>query len=224
MKTSHIPPVWYAGVILLLALVVFFSGCTQQPSQNTAVTAVPTDNSALRAPVQSATGVPSITASLPYGVTLTYPNDWERQDVLTSGVRDYGKNTKNIANFYSPNEIPGDTLSYNSLSIDLDQNVQEDFDQYFNQATLAIGKTYNTQMKAHSYSLKISGYDSYELDFETNDVKGTYLFTNADGSIYIFAFKGTTKPVAVEALSGEIVDIYKSIRLNPPVTVVPKQR
>jgi hypothetical protein len=165
-----------------------------------------------------------IAASLPYGVTIFYPDDWQRQDVLTMSVRDYGKNTVNIANFYSPNAIPGDTLSYNSLSIDIDQNVQEDFDQYFNQATLAVGKTYDPQMQAHSYSLKISGYDSYELDFQTNDVKGTYIFTKVDGSIYIFAFKVPNKPLVITALSDEIVGIYKSIQLNPTTTPVPKQR
>ena len=223
MKTLHISPVWYAGVILLLALAILFTGCTQTSTQSTAITTAPTSSQPLKAPVQTAVA-PMVTANLPYGVTISYPNDWERQDVLTQGVRDYGKNTVNIANFFSPNEIPGDTSSYNSLSIDVDQNVVEDFDQYFNQATLALGKTYGTQMEAHSYSLKISGYDSYELDFQYGGVKGTYIFTKADGSIYIFAFKGPTKDIAVEALSGEIVDIYKSIQLNPPVTIVPKQR
>jgi hypothetical protein len=219
MKTSHISPLWYAGVILILALAVFFTGCTQPSSQS----AAPTTGQGLKAPVQM-TVAPMITASLPYGVTISYPNDWERQNGLAFGVRDYGKNTVNIANFFSPNEIPGDTLSYNTLSIDVDQDVQEDFDQYFNQATVAIGATYDTQMEAHSYSLKIAGYDSYELDFQSKDVKGSYIFTNADGSIYIFAFKGPTKPIAIKALSEEMVDMYKSIQLNPPVTIVPKQR
>jgi len=223
MKPSHDSPVWFAGVILLLALAVFSTGCTQPSTQGTAVTVAPTTSGASLAPMQSAI-VPMITASLPYGVTISYPNNWERQNVLSSGVRDYGKNTINIANFYSPNEIPGDSLSYNSLSIDVDQNVTVDFDQYFNQATLAIGKTYDPQMEAHSYSLKIDGYNSYELDFQTKDVKGSYIFTNADGSIYIFAFKGPMKPIAVKALSGEIVNIYKSIRLEPPVVSMPKQR
>lgn len=223
MKTLHISPVWYAGVILLLALLVISTGCTQPSSQGTAITVTPTASQGQKAPVQS-TMAPMVTASLPYGVTISYPNDWERQDVLSSGVRDYGKNTVNIANFYSPNEIPGDTLSYNSLSIDVDQNVDQDFDQYFNQATLALGKTYGTQMEAHSYSLKIAGYNSYELDFQYGDVKGSYIFTDADGVMYIFAFKGPTKDIAVEALSGDIVGMYKSIQLNPPVTVIPKQR
>lgn len=224
MKTQRISPIGYAGVILLLALAILFSGCTQPSTQSTAVTAVPTTTMGLKAPVQTTAVSLTTIASLPYGVTITYPSDWQRQDVLASDVRDYGRNTVNIANFYSPNEIPGDLLSYNSLSIDVDQNVKEDFDQYFNQATLAVGKTYGTQMEAHSYALKISGYDSYELDFQYGDVKGSYIFTNADGSIYIFAFKGPTKPIAVRALSGEIVDMYQSIKIDPPVTYVPKQR
>ncbi len=224
MKPSHISPIWYAGVILLLALAVLFTGCTQPSSQSPAITTAPTTSQGLKAPVPTTTVVPMITANLLYGVSISYPNDWERQDVLTSGVRDYGRDTINIANFYSQNEIPGDTLSYNSLSIDLDQNVKEDFDKYFNQATLAIGKTYGTQMEAHSYFLKIAGYDSYELDFQYGDVKGSYIFTNADGTIYIFAFKGPTKRIAVNALSDDIVDMYKSITLNPPVNYVPKQR
>ena len=74
------------------------------------------------------------------------------------------------------------------------------------------------------YSLKIGGYDSYELDFQTKDVKGTYIFTNAKGTMYIFAWKGPTKPIAVHALQGEITDMYKSIKLDLPDPGIPKQR
>jgi hypothetical protein len=224
MKPLYVPPVWYAGVILLLALAVLSMGCNQQSSPGAAATTASTSGQGLKAPVQTTAAVTMIDASLPYGVTITYPSDWERQNILTTGVRDYGQNTLNIANFFSPDEITGDPLSYNSLSIDVDQNVQTDFDTYFNQATLAVGKTYGTQMEAHSYSLKIGGYDSYELDFQTSDVKGTYIFTNAGGSMYIFAFKGPTKPLAVSAFATEKVDMYKSIQLNPPALSVTKQR
>lgn len=223
MKPLKIPSMVYAGVILFLALAVLFTGCTQPSSQSTEVTATPAAGQGQMAPPQK-TAVPMIPANLPYGVSFSYPGDWERQDVLTSGARDYGQNTMNIANFYSPTEIPGDPSSYNSLSIDIDQNVKGDFDTYFNQATLALGKTYGTQMEAHSYSMKISGYNSYELDFQYGNVKGSYIFTNADGSIYIFAFKGPTTKGAVDALNGDKEDMYKSIRLNPPVTSVTKQR
>jgi hypothetical protein len=225
MKPKHNLSLCYAGIICILALSVFFAGCTssQAPAGAPAGTPAPTTSQASLAPLQT-TIAPMIIANLPYGVIMSYPNSWERKDVLTSGVRDYGQNTVNIATFFSPNEIPGDSLSYNSLSVDVDQNVQQDFDTYFNQATIALGKTYGTQMQAHSTTLKIGGYDSYELDFQSSDVKGSYIFTNAGGSIYIFAFKGTTKPIAVHALQSEIVDMYKSIQLTPPVTVAPKQR
>jgi len=221
MKTSYIVPAGW-GIVLLLAFTVFCSGCTSPATPSPAPAAPP----ATSAPAVTVTPAVEqmLTASLSSGVTISYPSDWERQDVLTTGVRDYGRDTINLANFFSPLEIPGDPRSYNALSIDVDKNPTGDFDAYFNQATLAVGKTYGTQMEAHSYSLKISGYDSYELDFQTNDVKGTYIFTKVDGTIYIFAFKGPNKPAAVKAFAGEIVDMYKSILVNPNPTPVPKTR
>jgi len=42
--------------------------------------------------------------------------------------------------------------------------------------------------------------------------------------MYIFAFKGPTKPLSVSALQGEIEGMQKSITLNPPVPAVVKQR
>jgi hypothetical protein len=173
MKKAYGFSLCFAGLVVILALAVFFTGCTQPSSPAPAVTPAPTSGQV------SPAGVPSpVAASLPYGVTIAVPGDWKQQAALTTGVRDYGKDTTNIANFFSPNEIPGDSASYNSLGIDVDQNVQQDFDTYFNQATIAVGKTYGTQMQAHSITLKIGGYDSYELDFQTADVKGTYIFTN----------------------------------------------
>lgn len=209
-----------SGIIIVLALVVFFTGCTQ-PSQGPMVTPSATTGQV------SPGAVPSLVpTTLPYGITISVPGDWERQDVLTTGIRDYGQETINIANFFSPDEIPGDPQSYNSLSIDIDQNPQGTFDQYFNNATIAVGNTYSNpiNIQAHSYALKISGFDSYELDFQSSDVKGTYIFTNAKGSIYIFAFKGPNKPAAVNALNSEIVDMYKSIQLNPSPATIVKQR
>ena len=131
-------------------LAVTLTGCTQ-PSTLAApstVTPTPAADQVIETPV------PLITTSLPYGVTISVPKDWERHDVLTSGVRDYGYDTVNIANFFSPNEVPGDSQSYNSLSVDVDQNVQEDFDQYFNNATLAIGKTYSTPINIQAHSTR----------------------------------------------------------------------
>ena len=42
--------------------------------------------------------------------------------------------------------------------------------------------------------------------------------------MYIFAFKVPNKPRAVQVFQGAIVDIYKSIRINPPSVVVTQHR
>jgi hypothetical protein len=209
MKTFFGYPCIGIAVVVLVAVSVLFTGCTSNSGQGTP------------APVST-----NVSASLPYGVNISVPADWTRQDVLTSGVRDYGTTTVNIANFYSPDTIPGDKASYNTLSIDIDQNPGADFEKYFNNATLAVAKTYGdpTQVEAHSYTITISGYKSYEVDFQSSEVKGTYIFTSTKNGMYIFAFKGPNKPLAVQASEGEIVAIYKSIRLNPPTVDVPQHR
>jgi hypothetical protein len=207
------------AIVVLVAISVLFAGCTSQSTgQNApAVTGTP-------APVATSAGTTS--ASLPYGVTISYPDTWTRQDVHTNVVRDYGTTTINIANFFSPDTIPGDTASYNTLSVDVDQNPGSDFEHYFNQATLAVEKTYGTPLdvSAHSYTRDISGYTSYELDFQTTDVKGTYIFTSTENGMYIFSWKGPNKPEAVTALQGDIESIIKSIRISPPAVVVTQQR
>jgi hypothetical protein len=216
----------YAGilVVVLVAAAVLFSGCTQPAGQQTPLaTGSPGGNAGQGTPAPVGTNV---SASLPYGVTISVPADWTRQDVLTGGVRDYGTTTVNIANFYSPNAIPGDQASYIALSADVDQDPGADFEKYFNNATLAVGKTYGVpiQIEAHSYTITISGYKSYELDFQTAAVKGTYIFTSTENGMYIFAFRVPNKPPAVQAFQQEIVDIYKSIRISPPTVTVTRHR
>jgi len=210
MKPSHSYSLLFAGFFLILVLALLFMGCTQ-PAYQIPATPPATQVSPSQPPVAT-----TVTATLPYGVTISVPADWKRQDTLTMGLTDYGRDAVNIAKFTSPAEVPGDPESFNSLSIDVDQNFQGPFDQYFNNATIALGKTYGTQMESHSITLKIAGYDSYELDFQTADVKGSYIFTNAKGAVYIFAWKGPDKPLAVNALQGEITDMYTSIGISPP--------
>jgi hypothetical protein len=79
-------------------------------------------------------------------------------------------------------------------------------------------------VEAHSYTIPISGYKSYELDFQTAAVKGTYIFTSTENGMYIFAFKVPNKPRAVQVFQGAIVDIYQSIRISPPTVVVTRHR
>jgi hypothetical protein len=229
MKTFSYPRIGIA-VVVLVVITVLFTGCTSPTDQKIpATTEPPVVTAGQGAPAPVSTPVQAntyVSASLPYGVTISVPADWTRQDVLTSGVRDYGTTTLNIANFYSPNAISGDLASYTSLSVDVDQNPGADFEKYFNNATLAVGKTYGvpTQIEAHSYTIPISGYKSYELDFQTAEVKGTYIFTSTENGMYIFAFKVPNKPPAVRVFQGAIVDIYKSIRINPPTVVVTQYR
>lgn len=227
---------WVHAVLALAAVfAVLFMGCTapqQASSPTVAASPVPTAftaaaTEATSAPIATVSEVPLLTANLPYGVAITYPQNWERKDVGTSEVRDYGRNTVNIANFFSPDALPGDSESYTTLGIDIDQSPDvTDLEQYFNLATVGLGKYYGPsfEITKHSYQLKISGYKSYELDWQTKDEKGLYIFTEAKGDVYIFAFKSKNKPVASGAYSAEIEQMYKSVGLNPPDLVVVKHR
>ena len=170
------------AIVILVAAAVLFAGCTSEPAKIPGSQAAP------------AAGVVPGSASLPYGVSLTVPADWTREDVLTSDERDYGTRTIRIAEFTSPVTIPGDAASRNTLSVDLDQSPGGDFEVYFNQATLALERSYSTQLDSHSIvkssTLQIAGFKSYEVDFQTAEVKGSYIFTSTDKGMYIFAFKG----------------------------------
>ena len=218
------------AVVILVAVSVLFTGCTSPADQHIPAVTEPPGGTPVQGPgVTTSTPAPAsteVSSSLPYGVTISVPADWTRQDVMAGGVRDYGTTTLNIANFYSPYAISGDRSSYIALSVDIDQNPGKDFEKYFNNATVAVQKTYEalTHVEIHSYSLKISGYKSYELDFQTRQVKGTYIFTSTENGMYIFAFRVPNKPQAVQVFQGEIVDIYTSIRINPPVVDVTPYR
>jgi hypothetical protein len=218
------------AIVVLLAITVLFTGCSGPTDQKVpSSTGSPGVTAGQGAHTPASTSVPAntdVSASLPYGVTISVPADWKRENVLSGGVRDYGTTTVNIANFYSPYAIPGDQSSYVVLSVDVDQSPGTDFEKYFNNATIAVQKTYDvlTEVEAHSYTITISGYKSYELDFQTEQVKGTYIFTSTENGMYIFSFRVQNKPRVVQALQSDIVAIYKSIRLNPPTVVVTPHR
>src|SRR5512137_523411 len=96
-------PCFGIAVIVLVVISVLFTGCTTFSRQGAPVPATPSVSISTPAPVStSAPAGAEISASLPYGVTLSVPADWTRDEVLTSGTRDYGTTTLNIANFYSP--------------------------------------------------------------------------------------------------------------------------
>jgi hypothetical protein len=183
---------------------------------------------------QSSPAKGKYTSSSQYGITLTYPADWEKEDAGDTAMRDYGRVTTNIANFYSPDisreraylaQPNIDTASYTAMSIDVDPEPVTEFDQYFNLVVIALQKYYgHIDITKHDYLLKISqtdkfqGYQSYQIDFDTASMRGSYIFTNVDGTIYVFAFKNPSPYAA------EIRDIYKSIRIDPLVTAMQKHR
>jgi hypothetical protein len=218
------------AIIVLVAITVLFTGCTSPTDQKIpAATVSPGVTAGQGAQGPGGTSVPAgtdVSASLPYGVTISVPADWKRENVLSEGVRDYGTTTVNIANFFSPYAIPDDRSSYVVLSVDVDPNPGTDFEKYFNNATIAVQKTYDvlTEVEVHSYTLMISGYKSYELDFQTDQIKGTYIFTSTENGMYIFSFRAQNKRQPVQVFQNNIVDIYKSIRINPPVVVVTPHR
>ena len=117
MNRSHVFPLC-GGVLLILVLSVILSGCTQPSSPAPAATPVPTSTPVPPQPAAATT----VTATLPYGVTISVPGDWKRVDTLSKGTTDYGRNAVSIATFTSPPEIAGDSSSANTLDVDIDQS------------------------------------------------------------------------------------------------------
>jgi hypothetical protein len=207
MKTFYGSSCIRIAIVVLVVATVLFAGCTSEPEK------------VQGSPAAAVTSGDSGGSSLPHGVSIAVPSAWTREDLLTSSDRDYGRNVVTIARYTSPVTIPGDTASKNTLTIDYDQDPGGDFEVYFNQATLALEESYKTQLDSHSIvkssTLDISGYKSYELDFQTSEVKGSYIFTSTEYGMYIFAFKGPNQQVPVHTLQGEMTGIIRSIRLTP---------
>lgn len=158
-------------------------------------------------------------------IAISCPGDWRIDETGVMVLRDYGRNVHNIAILSSP-YITSDRIStassnpdiqrYTSLAVDVEPDVTTDFERYFNLATLAVQSRYeNVEITKRDVLLKISvtdtfsGYKSYELDFDAKDVRGKYIFTNVDGTVYIFAYRNPSP------YSREVEEIYKSIRITP---------
>jgi len=215
MKTFFGNPSIHIAIVVLVAVSVLFAGCASQPATPAASQPVSTATPAV-------TSAGPAAVSLPFGITVTVPSAWTRADVLTSDTRDYGTRAVRIATFTSPITVPGDATSFNTLNVELDQSPGADFEAYFNQATLTLGKYYGTNLDSHSIvkssTIQVSGYKSYQLDFQTTEVKGSYIFTSTGKGIYIFAFKGPNNRIPVDVLEGQITDIIKSITITPSAT------
>lgn len=233
MKIFGTQYVQYLCLVLVLFCVLLSAGCTAPSAKAPAPTERPllqvtpemsqNQNQARQPAFGSQTGMTTVV--LGRGITLSCPVDWRKEEKGVTVLRDYGKNVLNIANFYSPDitseraaaAAPNpDTFRYTTLSVDVDPVRAPDFERYFNLATLAVQNKYESvEITKRNVQLKISvtgtfpGYKSYELDFDTPDRRGRYLFTNVDGTIYIFSFRNPSP------YSKEIEAIYKSIIITP---------
>jgi hypothetical protein len=226
----------YLGTIALLLSAVLVSGCIspQSTPQETPLPPVTTDPVPVRTIGTTATPVTTetlllqqttaanrtetITTHLPYGITISYPQDWMLEETGVSVTRDYGRDVINVANLYSPAIPPGrkmgvlnpDRSDNTILTIDVDESGATDFESYFNHATVALQDEYGKiDITRHNLQLRISGYKAYRMDFDAPDLRGTYLFTQADGTVYIFAFSNPTP------YSSEVETIYRSIIISP---------
>lgn len=245
LKRKHV--VYQAAVVLLVSAVLA-AGCisvqfnprdilgqkgtpvsTQVPAIVTtgvpATTMIPVTTAA---PVTTATALPprtspatpaeTITAHLPYGLTISYPQGWILEETGVAVTRDYGREVFSIANLYSP-EIPAwrrmtgpnpDPSDRTILTIDVDDAGVTDFDDYFNKVTVALQDEYGSvDITRHDFSLSISGYKAYRMDFDAKDLRATYIFTKAGGNVYIFSFSNPSP------YSSEVEAIYKSIIISP---------
>lgn len=252
MKPTPVPAL--LCLVLLLACALVSAGCTSMPPSDTssgqgspAATSErissPAAPPAQETAVMTAAAVTTTLATTPatttltmstftnttYGLTITYPADWEKEELSSIGLRDYGRTTLNLANLYSPDitqerkDMDGpnpDKSTYSTLSIDVDMSPVTDFQQYFNLVTLALQKSYGSiTITKHEYQLDISktdtnpdGYDAYQMDFDTKTMRGKYIFVDVDDTIYIFAFRNPSP------YSSEVEEMYKSIVITPVVT------
>jgi len=214
--------------VTILTLALGLAGCMTSPlAGNTpvAVTDTPSPTIAPVATTAAVSGALLTTKSLPEGITLTYPADWELQSGSGTAVRDYGGTTRNIANLYSPQITPDrtppseynpDKSPYTSLSIDVEPEPVDNFEGYFHNASLSLGTRYlNYKITKHNYQLQVSitddfsGYPAYQLNFDGDGVRGLYIFTNVHGMVYIFAFKNPSP------YTEEVNAIIHSIRISP---------
>ena len=219
-------------IVLVLLCSIMVAGCVSGAGSAKSTTlsasqtevSVSTSQTLVQAPpivvTTTSNSVPTTTARLSNGVMITYPTNWEKEELSSLALRDYGTTSMNIANFYSPTitvqwmkDSNPDPSPYTTMSIDVDPNPVSDSDRYFNLATVALQKEYGSiDITKHNVMASVSGYKAYELDFDTKDMRRSYFFTNVDGIFYIFTVKNPTP------YSADIDEMLKSIKIVSPVS------
>ena len=141
-----------------------------------------------------------------YQITMSYPSDWQEQDVDPSSCRaprDYGDNTCNIVNFFSPRASDG---SYRVFSIDVGNPSLLPLQTYFNQMTFALENNYpGFQIAKNTAQQSISNNVACELEFH----KGFQ--GNSPIGIEILTFNQNNVPYIISYNSFEDQEFYNMI-------------
>lgn len=229
-----------ACICLLLIGCVFFAGCTDRTSSPTAparpavvattpaiTTTGPVTAAATPVTTAAATGL-STYKNAQYGVSLNYPSTWEVQEPDSLAMRDYGRSTINIVNFYSPGKN-----TYAVFSVDIDPTSSTDLETYYNHAVLALQSYYpHWTMTKHNPQMVVSENKAYRIDYKVeheDSIKYDYayqVYTIADKSPYIFTYQVQNIPPSDDTYNeylDESQDMVKSTTLTP-VSLTGKSR
>lgn len=223
--------------ILIIICCLLLSGCTSSTSSETTPTATATPVPTQTTLVATATATPVATVTTTglktyknaeYGITMSYPDDWEVQEPDSLAMRDYGKSTINIVNFYSPGQ---DT--YAVFSVDIDPTSATDLESYYNHAVLALQSYYpHWTMTKHNAQLVVSEDKAYRIDYKVeheDSIKYDYayqVYTIADKTPYIFTYQVQNIPQGNNVYNDyldESQDMVKSVVITP-VSLTGKSR
>ncbi len=143
-------------------------------------------------------------------------------------MRDYGRNTLNVVNFFSPGND-----SYATFSVDVDPSSTTDLEKYYNLAVIALQDDYpHWIMTKHDAQLRVSGNSAYSvyyqvpLDNNVNTDYGLQVYTIVQGTPYIFSYEGTNISPTNDVYAaniGEAQDMIRSVSISP-VIVTAKSR
>jgi len=235
---------FYVTVIVILALGIFSAGCTSNTSTSPVTptvtpappltpdqTVLPTTNpEATTTAIMAAasTTIPASAATTQaqyktytnsqYGISLLYPKGWEVEESGKLAMRDYGRETTNVVNFFSPGKN-----TYVTFSVDVDPTTTTDLEKYYNTAVLALQAYYpHWEMTKHSASMKVSDSNAYRIDYrvthtDTNKLDyGVQVYTIVKGTPYIFTYQGNDLLPEDEVFSAnldEAQDMIKSVKI-----------
>jgi len=207
---------------LLLILLVIAAGCSTRTQASSPATVPGTPVTGNLSPAPSAVPVettivsPTITpvqdqvyTDPTYPLAMDYPSGWVKNQPDDCSLRDYGRTTCNIVNFYSP-ENP----AYRIFSVDVDPSPGSSLEDYFNAATATLSTYYAPVANLRPTSLyQVSGYKAYRFDFVKLDksVEIAVFTITPDNKAYIFSYN------ALE--DSDFDTMIKSVNITPVTTV-----